>query len=63
MNDVQNRFRLGLLKLAYSYARLVALSLGFQHVFGKNNRVDESSLLQRVSCHSVAFSLICSQLE
>lgn len=45
--DPQNRFRSGLLRLAYSYARLVALSFGFQHAFGKNN-VDENPFLERV---------------
>jgi hypothetical protein len=47
MTDPQNRFRSGLLKLAYSYARLVALSYGFQHAFGKNN-TDENPFLNRV---------------
>ncbi|KAK7033077.1 Zn(2)-C6 fungal-type domain-containing protein [Favolaschia claudopus] len=46
MTDPQNRFRSGLLKLAYSYARLVALSFGFQHAFGKNN-TDENPFLNR----------------
>ncbi|KAJ7727299.1 hypothetical protein DFH07DRAFT_851955 [Mycena maculata] len=46
MTDPQNRFRSGLLKLAYSYARLVALSFGFQHAFGKNN-TDENPFLMR----------------
>jgi len=32
--------------LAYSYARLVALSFGFQHAFGKNN-TDENPFLTR----------------
>jgi hypothetical protein len=48
MTDPQNRFRSGLLKLAISYARLVALSFGFQHAFGKNN-ADENPFLMRVS--------------
>jgi hypothetical protein len=48
MTDPQNRFRSGLLKLAFSYARLVALSFGFQHAFGKNN-TDENPFLMRVS--------------
>ncbi|KAF9525684.1 hypothetical protein CPB83DRAFT_896852 [Crepidotus variabilis] len=37
MNDPHNSFRTGLLNLAYSYARLVALSYGFQHALGKND--------------------------
>lgn len=48
MNNVQNRFRIGLLKLAYSYSRLVALSYGFQHAFGKSN-VEDNPFLTRVS--------------
>ncbi|KAI0058645.1 hypothetical protein BV25DRAFT_1829880 [Artomyces pyxidatus] len=35
-SNVQNRFRIGLLKLAFSYARLVVLAFGFQHAFGKS---------------------------
>jgi hypothetical protein len=46
--DPQNRFRTGLLRLAYSYARLAALSFGFQHAFGKND-TDENTFLTRVS--------------
>ena len=46
-DDPQNRFRIGLLKLGYSYARLVALSFGFQHAFGKSN-TDENPFLNRV---------------
>lgn len=48
MTDPQNRFRSGLLNLAGSYMRLVALSFGFQHAFGKNN-TDENPFLLRVS--------------
>lgn len=43
----QNRFRTGLLRLAYSYSRLIALSFGFQHVFSKG-AADESIILYRV---------------
>ncbi|KDQ57351.1 hypothetical protein JAAARDRAFT_35979 [Jaapia argillacea MUCL 33604] len=46
LSDPQNRFRTGLLKLAYSYARLVALSFGFQHAFGKS-QIDENPFLMR----------------
>ncbi|KAJ7773192.1 hypothetical protein B0H16DRAFT_1880641 [Mycena metata] len=46
MTDPQNKFRSGLLRLAYSYARLVALSFGFQHAFGKNH-ADENPFLNR----------------
>jgi hypothetical protein len=47
MNNPQNSFRTGLLKLAFPYARLVALSYGFQHAFGKNH-TDENPFLLRV---------------
>ncbi|EIN04820.1 hypothetical protein PUNSTDRAFT_146153 [Punctularia strigosozonata HHB-11173 SS5] len=33
--DAQGQFRSGIMSLAYSYARLAALSVGFQHAFGK----------------------------
>ena len=49
MSDAQNCFRTGLLRLAYSYARLVVLSYGFQHAFGKNDGTDENPFLMRVS--------------
>lgn len=45
-NEPQNRFRIGLLRLAYSYARLVALAFGFQHAFGKG-KTDENPFLMR----------------
>lgn len=48
MSDPQNCFRTGLLRLAHSYARLVALSYGFQHAFGKSNGTDENPFLMRV---------------
>lgn len=47
MSDPQNCFRTGLLRLAYSYARLVVLSYGFQHAFGKNDGTDENPFLIR----------------
>ncbi|KAH9064023.1 hypothetical protein EDB87DRAFT_1701527 [Lactarius vividus] len=46
IDEPQNRFRIGLLKLGYSYARLVALAFGFQHAFGKSN-TDENPFLIR----------------
>jgi hypothetical protein len=49
---VQNRFRTGLLKLAFSYARLIVLSFGFQHAFGRNNS-DENPFLNRVSVEPI----------
>jgi len=48
MTDPQNCFRTGLLRLAYSYARLIALSYGFQHAFGKSDGQDENPFLMRV---------------
>ena len=53
LSDPQNSFRTGLLKLAYSYSRLIALSYGFQHAFGKNDGKDENPFLMRVSLESV----------
>lgn len=50
LNDPQNSFRIGLLRLAYSYSRLIALSYGFQHAFGKDGGKDENPFLQRVRC-------------
>jgi len=44
--DIQNKFRTRLLQLAYSYGRLIVLSYGFQHAFGKNN-TNENPFLQR----------------
>lgn len=49
MDNVQNRFRTGLLRLAYGYARLVVLSYGFQHAFGKGDGTNENPFLMRVS--------------
>lgn len=49
MTDPQYSFRTALLHLAHSYARLVALSYGFQHAFGKNDGTDENPFLTRVS--------------
>ena len=46
--DPHSMFRTGLLKLAYSYSRLSALSFGLQHTFRKNN-TDENPFVHRVS--------------
>nr|GAT60822.1 predicted protein [Mycena chlorophos] len=59
-DDPQNKFRNGLLKLAYSYARLVALSFGFQHAFGKNN-TDENPFLMR--CLAAASDTVSAMVE
>jgi hypothetical protein len=44
--DRHSRFRTGLIKLAYSYARMVSLSHGFQRLSGKN--LDENPFIHRV---------------
>jgi hypothetical protein len=44
--DPQSVFRTDLIKLAYSYQRLVALSYGFQHAFGKHNTNENPFLLR-----------------
>ena len=58
MQNPQGVFRIGLLKLAYSYSRLIALSYGFQHAFGKNtsNNQNEKTFLMR--CLSAARDVI-----
>lgn len=48
MNHPQNAFRTGLLRLAYSYSRLIALSYGIQYAFGKVEGKDEGPFLKRV---------------
>jgi hypothetical protein len=48
LHHPQNSFRNGLLKLAFSYARLICLSFGFQHAFGKSH-INENPFFQRVS--------------
>ncbi|KAJ7227114.1 hypothetical protein GGX14DRAFT_418213 [Mycena pura] len=60
MGDPQNRFRSGLLKLAYPYARLIALSFGFQHAFGKNN-TDENPFLMR--CLTAASDVVTAIVD
>lgn len=52
MTDPQNSFRTGLLRLAYPYARLAALSYGFQHAFGKGHTDDNPFLLRCLSAAS-----------
>ena len=47
-NDRQCRFRTGLLRLAYSYARTTVLSWGFQYAFGKSSLGRDVDLLNRV---------------
>ncbi|KAJ7127063.1 hypothetical protein C8R44DRAFT_593328, partial [Mycena epipterygia] len=60
MTDRQNRFRSGLLNLAGSYMRLVALSFGFQHAFGKNN-TDENPFLLR--CLAAASDVVAAAVD
>ncbi|KAI0267719.1 hypothetical protein BC834DRAFT_821940 [Gloeopeniophorella convolvens] len=59
-SDVQNRFRMGLLRLGYSYARLVALSFGFQHAFGKSN-ADENPFVNR--CIRAASDVVSAMVD
>ena len=47
MSDEQNCVRTGLLRLAFPYARLVALSFGFQ--FGKHSTEGHNPFFMRVS--------------
>ncbi|TFK27196.1 hypothetical protein FA15DRAFT_666700 [Coprinopsis marcescibilis] len=56
LTEPQNRFRTGLLRLAYSYARLIALSYGFQHAFGKTDGQDENPFLTR--CRNAASDVV-----
>ncbi|KAJ7686068.1 hypothetical protein B0H17DRAFT_722358 [Mycena rosella] len=58
--DVENRFRSGLLNLNCSYARLVALSFGIQHSFGKNN-TDENPFLMR--CLTVVMEAVTAIVQ
>ncbi|KAG6876221.1 hypothetical protein C0993_004878 [Termitomyces sp. T159_Od127] len=60
LSDPQNSFRTGLIQLAYPYARLVALSYGFQHAFGKNH-TDENPFLKR--CLDAAFDVVNNVLH
>ncbi|TFY67780.1 hypothetical protein EVJ58_g1401 [Rhodofomes roseus] len=46
-DDPQCTFRIGLLRLAYSYSRLSVLSVGFQHTFGKASSDTEVPFLRR----------------
>lgn len=46
--DPKIRFKTGLLKLSYNYARLVALSCGFQYAFSKNEGKIEEQFLEQV---------------
>ncbi|THV03202.1 hypothetical protein K435DRAFT_775090 [Dendrothele bispora CBS 962.96] len=59
-SDRQGCFRTGLLKLAFSYARLIALSYGFQHAFGKNNS-DENPFFTR--CLIAATDVVKAMVE
>ena len=47
-DDRQSTFRTGLLRLAYSYARMTVLSFGFQYAFGKSDVGSDVGLLERV---------------
>ncbi|TFK49594.1 hypothetical protein OE88DRAFT_357610 [Heliocybe sulcata] len=60
LSDPQVRFRSGLLKLAYSYARLVALSYGFQHSFGKSDTGDNPFLIR---CFKAASDVVTAFVD
>ncbi|TDL17369.1 hypothetical protein BD410DRAFT_776153 [Rickenella mellea] len=55
LSDPQNRFRNSLVKLAYSYARLVVLSQGFQHSLSKSHQ-DENPYFHR--CRRAACDVV-----
>ncbi|KAE9407827.1 hypothetical protein BT96DRAFT_85827 [Gymnopus androsaceus JB14] len=59
-NDRIGAFRLGLLNLAFAYARLVVLSYGFQHAFGKNSS-DDNPFLER--CLNAANDIVKAMVE
>jgi hypothetical protein len=59
-NDAPGNFRLGLLKLAFGYARLIVLSYGFQHAFGKNTPND-NPFLDR--CLNAANDIVQAMVE
>ncbi|KAJ3787022.1 hypothetical protein GGU10DRAFT_156771 [Lentinula aff. detonsa] len=59
-NDPPGYFRLGLLKLAFGYARLIVLSYGFQHAFGKNSSND-NPFLDR--CMNAANDIVQTMVE
>ncbi|KAF7791677.1 hypothetical protein EIP86_002700 [Pleurotus ostreatoroseus] len=60
-NDVQANFRTGLLRLAYSYARMNVLSFGFQYNFGKSSIGQDVTLLWR--CLRAATDVLRAVLE
>ncbi|GJE88589.1 Zn(II)2Cys6 transcription factor [Phanerochaete sordida] len=57
-DDRQCKFRTGLLRLAYSYARTTVLSWGFQYAFGKSNLGRDVDLLNR--CLRAAMDVLAS---
>ncbi|KZT29605.1 hypothetical protein NEOLEDRAFT_1127315 [Neolentinus lepideus HHB14362 ss-1] len=60
LSDPQIRFRSGLLKLAYGYARLVALSYGFQNSFGKGHTEDNPFLIR---CFRAASDVVTAMVD
>lgn len=46
-DSIQSHFRIGLVWLGYTYARLVALSFGLQHMTGKD-RLEDNPFVTRV---------------
>jgi hypothetical protein len=59
-NDPPGVFRLGLLKLAFGYGRLIVLSYGFQHAFGKSSS-DDNPFLER--CMNAANDIVKAMVE
>lgn len=62
LSDPQNYFRIGLLKLAFSYARLVALSFGFQHVFSKKYDVENPFLIRCLAAACDVVNVMVNEL-
>ncbi|KAH9949980.1 hypothetical protein B0H21DRAFT_832802 [Amylocystis lapponica] len=59
--DRQALFRTGLLKLAFSYARLTVLSVGFQHSFSKTGTNDEVPFMKR--CLRAAMDVVTAVVD
>ncbi|KIP11212.1 hypothetical protein PHLGIDRAFT_159580 [Phlebiopsis gigantea 11061_1 CR5-6] len=61
VDDRQSTFRTGLLRLAYSYARMTVLSFGFQYAFGKSSVGRDVDLLNR--CLRAAMDVLAAVLD
>ncbi|THH04079.1 hypothetical protein EW146_g10269, partial [Bondarzewia mesenterica] len=60
--NAQHRFRTGLLRLAYSYARLITLSYGFQHAFSKSDAEDHTLLTRCIRAASDVVSAMVDDI-